>query len=123
MAAVKVPLSRTYTETGKPVSELSFKSPGWNDFIELGEIEEWQRVGDRAMLVRYPQVVAQYAERLLDAPNTAADLVALDLADTLAVIPDSSYAGVYQATIDFCKKHGAFDPKTMGSVPNVGLMA
>ncbi len=43
--------------------------------------------------------------------------------DTLAVIPDSCYAGVYQATIDFCKKHGAFDPRTMGSVPNVGLMA
>ena len=43
--------------------------------------------------------------------------------DTLAVIPDSSYAGVYQAVIDFCKKHGALDPKTMGSVPNVGLMA
>jgi isocitrate dehydrogenase len=43
--------------------------------------------------------------------------------DTLAVIPDSSYAGVYQATIDFCKKNGALDPKTMGSVPNVGLMA
>ncbi|HET7538481.1 MAG TPA: NADP-dependent isocitrate dehydrogenase [Polyangiaceae bacterium] len=45
------------------------------------------------------------------------------LQDAIAVIPDSSYAGVYQATIDFCKKHGAFDPKTMGSVPNVGLMA
>jgi isocitrate dehydrogenase len=45
------------------------------------------------------------------------------LQDALAVIPDSSYAGVYQATIDFCKKHGAFDPRTMGSVPNVGLMA
>lgn len=43
--------------------------------------------------------------------------------DTLAVIPDSSYAGVYQAVIDFCKIHGALDPKTMGSVPNVGLMA
>ena len=43
--------------------------------------------------------------------------------DTLAVIPDSSYAGVYQTVIDFCKKHGALDPKTMGSVPNVGLMA
>jgi isocitrate dehydrogenase len=43
--------------------------------------------------------------------------------DTLAVIPDSSYAGVYQVTIDFCKKHGAFDPRTMGTVPNVGLMA
>jgi isocitrate dehydrogenase len=45
------------------------------------------------------------------------------LQDTLAVIPDSSYAGVYQATIDSCKSHGAFDPRTMGSVPNVGLMA
>lgn len=45
------------------------------------------------------------------------------LQDTKAVIPDRSYAGVYQETIDFCKKHGAFDPRTMGSVPNVGLMA
>ena len=43
--------------------------------------------------------------------------------DTLAVIPDSSYAGIYQATIAFCKKNGALDPKTMGSVSNVGLMA
>ncbi len=43
--------------------------------------------------------------------------------DTKAVIPDRSYAGVYQATIDFCKKNGAFNPTTMGSVPNVGLMA
>ncbi|MDZ4402447.1 NADP-dependent isocitrate dehydrogenase [Prosthecobacter sp.] len=43
--------------------------------------------------------------------------------DTLAVIPDSSYAGIYQATVEFCKKNGALDPKTMGSVPNVGLMA
>ena len=43
--------------------------------------------------------------------------------DTLAVIPDSSYAGIYQATIDFCREHGALDPVTMGSVPNVGLMA
>ena len=43
--------------------------------------------------------------------------------DTKAVIPDSSYAGIYQATIDFCKKNGAFNPATMGSVSNVGLMA
>jgi isocitrate dehydrogenase len=43
--------------------------------------------------------------------------------DTIAIIPDRSYAGVYTATIDFCKKNGAFDPTTMGSVPNVGLMA
>ena len=45
------------------------------------------------------------------------------LHDTKAVIPDSSYAVVYQEVIDFCRKNGAFDPRTMGSVPNVGLMA
>ena len=44
-------------------------------------------------------------------------------ADTLAVIPDSSYAGVYEAVIEDCRAHGALDPATMGSVPNVGLMA
>ncbi|MBF0162231.1 MAG: NADP-dependent isocitrate dehydrogenase [Magnetococcales bacterium] len=43
--------------------------------------------------------------------------------DTKAVIPDSSYSGVYDATVEFCKKHGAFNPATMGSIPNVGLMA
>ena len=45
------------------------------------------------------------------------------LQDTKAVIPDSSYAAIYSATIDFCKEYGAFDPTTMGTVPNVGLMA
>ena len=45
------------------------------------------------------------------------------LQDTKAIIPDSSYAGIYTATINFCKNHGAFDPTTMGTVPNVGLMA
>lgn len=45
------------------------------------------------------------------------------LQDTKAIIPDSTYAGVYDATINFCKEHGAFDPATMGTVPNVGLMA
>lgn len=43
--------------------------------------------------------------------------------DTMAVIPDRCYAGIFQEVISFCKKHGAFDPATMGSVPNVGLMA
>ena len=43
--------------------------------------------------------------------------------DTKAIIPDSSYASIYTATIDFCKKYGAFNPATMGTVPNVGLMA
>jgi isocitrate dehydrogenase len=46
-----------------------------------------------------------------------------DLQDMKAIIPDRSYSGVYQQVIDFCKAHGAFDPSTMGSVPNVGLMA
>ena len=46
-----------------------------------------------------------------------------ELQDTKAIIPDSSYAGIYSATIDFCIKNGAFDPTTMGTVPNVGLMA
>ena len=45
------------------------------------------------------------------------------LQDTKAVIPDSSYAPVYHEVVEFCKKHGAFDPRTMGSIPNVGLMA
>ena len=45
------------------------------------------------------------------------------LQDTNFIIPDRCYAGVYQETIDFCKRHGAFDPRTMGTVPNVGLMA
>lgn len=45
------------------------------------------------------------------------------LQDTKAIIPDSSYSGIYTATIDFCKQHGAFDPTTMGTVTNVGLMA
>ncbi|MCD4852060.1 NADP-dependent isocitrate dehydrogenase [Arthrobacter sp. AK01] len=44
-------------------------------------------------------------------------------ADTLAVIPDSSYAGIYQVVLDDCRANGAFDPTTMGTVPNVGLMA
>ncbi|MDG2395366.1 NADP-dependent isocitrate dehydrogenase [Candidatus Thioglobus sp.] len=46
-----------------------------------------------------------------------------ELQDTMAVIPDRCYAGVFKETIDFCKEHGAFDPTTMGSVSNVGLMA
>lgn len=46
-----------------------------------------------------------------------------ELQDTKIVIPDSSYAGIYQTVVDFCKQHGAFNPQTMGTVPNVGLMA
>src|SRR5690606_8247672 len=46
-----------------------------------------------------------------------------ELQDTLALIPDSTYAGIFQAVIEFCKERGGFDPRTMGSVANVGLMA
>lgn len=46
-----------------------------------------------------------------------------ELQDTLAIIPDRSYAGVYDAVVEFCKEHGTFDPRTIGSVSNVGLMA
>lgn len=85
MADTKVALSRSYAETGRPVSELVFRTPRWSDFVELGDIEEWQQVDGRAVLVRYPQIVAHYAERCLQAPATAADLAVLDLADTFAV--------------------------------------
>lgn len=92
MADVTVPLSRTYTETGKPVSALVFRSPRWQDFIDLGPIEEWQPVevdSDgrpiRQMLVRHQDVIGQYAERCLKEPHTATDLALLDLADTFAV--------------------------------------
>ncbi|OLT19502.1 hypothetical protein BJF78_36105 [Pseudonocardia sp. CNS-139] len=46
-----------------------------------------------------------------------------ELQDTLYVVPDSSYAALYAETVDFCREHGAFDPTTMGTTPNVGLMA
>lgn len=91
MADVDLSLSRTYMETGKPVSKLSFRSPRWSDFIDLGEIEEWQPLdpldegGGRMILVKHHDVSAKYAERCLKEPNTAADLGVLDLGDTLAV--------------------------------------
>jgi isocitrate dehydrogenase len=56
-------------------------------------------------------------------PDSAPGANDSHLEDTKAMIPDRCYAGVFDVTIDFCKKNGAFDPKSMGSVPNVGLMA
>lgn len=88
MADLVVPLSRSYTETGKPFDRLTFRSPRWQDFIELGDIEEWQPVsagGNSMMLVRHHDVVAQYAERCLKEPHGAADLAVLDLPDLMAV--------------------------------------
>jgi len=88
MADLVVPLSRTYGETGRPFDRLTFRSPRWQDFLDLGDIEEWQPVsaeGNRAMLVRHHDVVASYAERCLKEPHTVADLALLDLPDVLAV--------------------------------------
>lgn len=92
MADASVPLSRTYTETGKAFATLAFRSPRWQDFVDLGHVEEWQPVefaADgtplRSMLVRHHDVVARYAERCLKEPHSAADLALLDLTDTLAV--------------------------------------
>lgn len=93
MADVKVVLSRVYNETGKPFDAMAFRSPRWQDFVDLGDVEEWQPVdapGDadgapRMMLVRHHDVVAQYAERCLKEPNSAADLAILDLPDVFAV--------------------------------------
>lgn len=93
MADVNVPLSRIYTETGKPFDAMAFRSPRWQDFVDLGDVEEWQPVdapggadgAPRMMLVRHHDIVAQYAERCLKEPNSAADLSILDLPDVFAV--------------------------------------
>ncbi len=92
MSDTTVPLSRSYPETGKPFSALVFRQPRWQDFVDLGHVEEWQPLeistdgtASRSMLIRHHDVVAQYAERCLKEPNTAADLLVLDLADTIAV--------------------------------------
>lgn len=91
MTAKNIKLSRTYTELGRPFSDLAFRVPRWNDFVDLGDIEEWQPIetadGEprRFMLVRYPDVVAKYAERCVQEPASAAHLAILDLVDTIAV--------------------------------------
>lgn len=93
MAGATVKLSRVYADTGKPFDALAFRSPRWQDFVDLGDVEEWQPVdapggadgAPRMMLVRHHDVVAQYAERCLKEPNSAADLAILDLPDVLAV--------------------------------------
>lgn len=90
MGDLTITLSRRYGETGKPFDALTFRSPRWADFIELGDIEEWQPAGMgardvRMVLVRHHDVVAQYAERCVKEPNSPADLTVLDLADTIAV--------------------------------------
>jgi hypothetical protein len=91
MAGATVPLSRVYSEGSRRLESLSFRLPRWQDYVELGDIEEWQPVdppgteNPRMMLVRHADVVARYAERCVEAPASSADLAALDLPDTVAV--------------------------------------
>ncbi|MEO3997181.1 hypothetical protein [Mesorhizobium sp. CAU 1732] len=91
MADITVPLSRTYSEAGKTLTHLVFRSPRWQDFIDLGDIEEWQPIDapgvtdPRMMLVRHHDVIARYAERCLKDPAGPADLAVLDLVDTMKV--------------------------------------
>ncbi len=91
MPATIVPLSRTYTETGRTFDRLTFRQPRWQDYVDLGDVQEWQPVdppgteNPRMMLVRHNDVVAQYAERCIEQPASASDLAVLDLADTIAV--------------------------------------
>ncbi|QKV20241.1 hypothetical protein [Oricola thermophila] len=90
MPGTTIELSRTYGEGSEPFSSLTFREPRWQDFVDLGEIEEWQPVGGddgthRPMVIRHHDVVAAYAERLVMPPRTAADLQVLDLKDALSV--------------------------------------
>lgn len=89
--AKTVELSKSYKGAGGSFASLTFREPKWADFIELGEIEEWQPLGvnedgtSKAVLIRHQDVLAQYAERLVEAPRAAGDLQMLELADTLEV--------------------------------------
>lgn len=88
MTDLIIELSRRYGETGHPFDRLVFRVPRWQDFVDLGDIEEWQPVdgdGERMMIVRHHDVVAQYAERCLKEPASPSALASLDLVDTLAV--------------------------------------
>lgn len=87
-AALTVPLSRLYPSGRRSFDSLSFRAPRWQDYLDLGEIEEWQpvdRESGKLMLIRHHDVVAQYAERCILEPASPADLALLDLADVLAV--------------------------------------
>lgn len=114
MADATVPLSRSYAAAGGKVSSLTFRQPKWDDFVALGAIEEWQPAGDldpstgrgRAILIHHHDVVAQYAERCLTAPDESGVLALLDLTDVLAV---------HEAIEDFFTKARASRTRPTGS--------
>lgn len=92
MESVKVTLSKTYAGAGGGFSSLAFRQPKWRDFVEFGDIEEWQPTalddGGRPasfVLIRNEEAVAKYADRLLMSPHSPGDLELLNLADTLKV--------------------------------------
>jgi isocitrate dehydrogenase len=114
-------------------------------YAKLGELPEAQRAGIladiEALYARRPGLAMVNSDKGITNLHVPSDIIvdasmpamirdsgkmwnaAGQLQDTKAVIPDRNYAGIYQVVIDDCREHGAFDPATMGSVPNVGLMA
>lgn len=96
------------------IEETFQKNPGWAMVDSNNGITNLHVPSDVIIDASMPAMI-RTSGKMWDKNGT--------LQDTVAIIPDSSYAPVYEATINFCKAHGAFDPTTMGSVSNVGLMA
>jgi isocitrate dehydrogenase len=145
--AMKVFFNDVFTKYGSVLEELGIKA---NDGLEnllskLEELPSEQRTAIetdiKSALINGPALAMVNSDKGITNLHVPSDII-IDASmpamirnsgqmwnaegkaqDTKAVIPDSSYAGIYIATIDFCKENGAFDPTTMGTVPNVGLMA
>lgn len=93
MASKSVSLSQKYAGASGAFDVVEFRAPRWDDFVDLGDVEEYQPTGKRdpetgiehMMLMRHHDVVAAYAERCLKEPRTAGDLALLELDDVVAV--------------------------------------
>jgi isocitrate dehydrogenase len=145
--AVRVFFQDLFTKHGDQLKTLGFDpNNGFGDLIEkLGKLPADQRAAIessiQAIFAAQPGVAMVNSDKGITNLHVPSDVI-VDASmpamiraggkmydreakpqDSICVIPDSCYAGVYQTTIDFCKKHGAFDPAKMGTVPNVGLMA
>ncbi len=144
-------VSRFYREVldkhPRTLAEIGFNpNNGIGDlYAKLGDLPEAQRAGIladiEALYARRPGLAMVNSDKGITNLHVPSDIIVDasmpamirdsgkmwdatgELQDTKAVIPDRNYAGIYQVVIDDCREHGAFDPATMGSVPNVGLMA
>lgn len=103
-----IKLTKTYTDTGQAFDAISLREPRWSDYVALGPIAEWQRTPEGLdVLLHHHDTVAKYAERLVEAPRSVADLQILNLADTIKV---------HDAVRDFFSKAmGSTKPATTSS--------